>query len=128
MPKLILDSAEYTFLSKTAPSYAAALETVDPKLTSEREKELWRKLASKFPPILGDIGEVECTFNRHELKEVRAVARTKTLEILGSIIPEYQKRQREKPEKANFYQEYIDKNAAKVAGIQSLIKKLEGAL
>lgn len=126
MPKIILDSAEYTWLSKTSAKWAKYLaEVVDPKLTSEREKALWKKMEQKFPSILGDVGDVEVTLSKLEIGELRSVAKVTVIQIKADVIGAYEQRQKDNPEKSNFYQGYIDKNKEKVEGIQGFIKKLE---
>lgn len=122
MPTIFLDENELNWLSRNTAKQVDILNSVDPDLTSDREKTLWAKLADKC-----NTESLEVKLSRHEIKEISAVVRARLMKLQGEVLPAYAQRQREMPEKSNFYQDYINRTKAAVEGLSGLLKKLEKA-
>ena len=124
---MILDSEEYTFLSRTIPRKLTLLQAtreIDPKKVSEKMVKIYMKLAEKTEQA--PLPEIEgIKFTRHELKEISNLIKEHMIRTMGETIPEYKKRQQAEPDKSNFYQGYIDKEKAKVEALKTLLAKVE---
>lgn len=117
-----LDEDQFKWLSRTVTrkaTSAAVIHEQDEKLMSERQLALWTKLAAKF-----EQQQLDMSFTKHEVKAMRTMTVEQMIVLMGTTIPEYQKRQRTEPDKSNHYQEYIDKAKASVAGLESIINLL----
>lgn len=119
-----LDQDQAKFLSRAVAAEVRRLEatlSIDPKKVSQRRVDVYKKLKVKVEAA--DI--VDVTFSKLEKKEISNLIKEAIINSMSTTIPEYEKRQRNDPERSNFYQEYINKEKNKIEALKSFQQEIE---
>lgn len=103
------------------------------KVRAKLTEKDWRKGEHKTVRIFYNKfakGDPEKTYilSRNELRLIEELCRASIQAIDNNIVPSYTKRIEEQPDKAAFYQGYVDKCVAAKAHYNSIHAKVEGAL
>jgi hypothetical protein len=130
MPAVIFTAIEYNLLTKASVRLLKSRATLPAKHWNKPQNKIVKDFATKFAFIKpeDDLTDETRILSRNEARLIQEFSNLGVIAIKKDILPAYDKRILEEPDKKEFYTTYLVKAEQLLVAYEAILKKVEAIL
>ena len=128
MPMIQFSNSEYQLLARAAETLMKARKNLPAASWKKPQHKAIRGFAKRFntePESAGDLARV---LDRTDARLIQELASAAVTALKEGILPGYEQRMKEFPDKAEYFKPYMDKAVESLRNYESIVRKVEAIL